>query len=258
MNLRGTTIDYDERGAGPTLIYGHGLFGSRAADEKMPLWGWDHIAGLRRVVRYDARGHGLSGGGRTGAEYAWSNLADDLLALADEVAPGEAITGGGASMGAATMLWAATKAPERFERLILVIPPTIWETRAEQAGFYRDRIAVVEQGGKAAFAAEASQAPPPEIFREVLGDTPPPWDPDVDEELLPWVLRGAASSDLPDPEVIGTLTHPTLILAWDTDPGHPVSSAERLAELMPNADLRIARTFRDITQWHSHVAGFLT
>ncbi|MBO3746004.1 alpha/beta hydrolase [Streptosporangiaceae bacterium NEAU-GS5] len=257
MNLRGTTIDFDERGTGPTLIHAHGLFGSRAAEDKMPLWGWDHFAEHMRVVRYDARGHGLSGGGKSSEEYVWSNLADDLLALADQVAPDEAIIGGGASMGAATMLWAAAKAPERFARLILVIPPTIWETRAAQAGFYRDRIAVVEQGGKAAFVAETNEAAQPEIFQEVLGDAPPVWEPDVSEELLPWVLRGAAESDLPDPDVISGLAHPTLILAWDTDPGHPVSSAERLAELMPNTELHIARTFRDITQWHAHVAGFL-
>jgi pimeloyl-ACP methyl ester carboxylesterase len=258
MNLRGTTIDYEERGTGPTVIYAHGLFASRAADDKMALWSWDPIVARRRVVRYDARGHGLSGGGKTAEEYAWPNLADDLLALAGQVAPGEVVTGGGASMGTATVLWAATKAPERFDRLVLAIPPTAWETRAAQAEFYRDRVALAEEQGRAAFAAEASQSLIPEIFQEVMGDTPPPWEPEVSEDLLPWVLRGAGASDLPDPAAISELNHPTLILAWDTDPGHPTSTAERLAELLPNAELHIARTFREITTWTTRLAEFLT
>jgi hypothetical protein len=43
------------------------------------------------------------------------------------------------------------------------------------------------------------------------------------------VLRGAGASDLPPPQVIEKLEMPVLILAWDTDPGHPLSTAEDLA-----------------------------
>ncbi len=37
---------------------------------------------------------------------------------------------GGSSMGCATSIYAALLAPERMKALVLVIPPTAWETRA--------------------------------------------------------------------------------------------------------------------------------
>ena len=83
-------------------------------------------------------------------------------------------------------------------------------------------------------------------------------EPDIAEELLPTVLEGAASADFPSRELIGTLTMPTLILAWDTDPGHPVSTAEQLAELLPNNRVSIARTYDQILGWSDQIGAFLS
>lgn len=53
-----------------------------------------------------------------------------------------------------------------------------------------------------------------------------------------------------------TLTHPTLILAWDTDPLHPVSTAERLAEIIPDSTLHVARTVDDVRTWTQRTIDF--
>ncbi|MGW2253878.1 alpha/beta fold hydrolase [Kitasatospora sp. NPDC001660] len=75
--------------------------------------------------------------------------------------------------------------------------------------------------------------------------------------LAPAVLRAAAASDLPDPATLRTLPHPTLILAWEGDPGHPAETAGALAELLPAAELHISRDPDDIHTWGPRAAAFL-
>lgn len=41
------------------------------------------------------------------------------------------------------------------------------------------------------------------------------------------------------------------------DPGHPVTTAERLAELMPHASLSIARTAGDLASWTQQTIDFI-
>ena len=207
-------------------MWGHGLTSSRASEDRLPLLGWDTITDAgRQVVRYDAAGHGETGGPADPSAYEWPQLATDLLALLDELGL-DRVDAGGASMGCASTLHAAVRAPERFDRLVLVIPPTAWDTRAAQAELYDAGADLAEREGKDAWLAAAAEAPRPAIFAD-LPAVPPAAD--IPEELLPSVLRGAAASDLPAPEAIAALEHPALILAWAGDPGHPESTADRLA-----------------------------
>ena len=81
--------------------------------------------------------------------------------------------------------------------------------------------------------------------------------PSVPERLLPAVLRGAGASDLPSPERVRSIAAPALLLAWDTDPGHPLSTAEQLAELLPDAELEVARRLQDVIAWTDRVEAFL-
>jgi 3-oxoadipate enol-lactonase len=253
VQVRGTRIAYDDAGSGPLVVRLHGLTGSRAADGA--TGGFDvgpFVRAGRRVVRYDARGHGRSGGGTDESEYAWPNLACDLLTFLDVLGATEATSGIGGSMGTATLLHAATIAPERFDRLVLTCPPTAWASRAAQADVYRAGATFAERNGKAAFVAGMRALPPPPVLAE-LPEAPV----DIDEALLPSVLRGAASSDLPEPEAIAGIRLPTLVLAWDGDPGHPVSTAERLHALIPGSELHVARTPDELRTWGERAARFL-
>ncbi len=254
LEVDGATLAYDDTGEGGPVLYAHGMLLSRAEETRLGFTDWSPLTAVRRLVRYDARGHGRSTGRPRSADYTWSHLAGDLLAMLDRVAPGARADCVGASMGCGVLLTAAVRAPERFGRLVLVIPPTAWETRAALAANYAAGAALVEAEGRDAFVRLLTVSPRPPLF---AGAPSYPPVPDVTEELLPSVLRGAADSDLPDPEALRALTQPVLILAWDTDPSHPVSTTERLAELLPNAEAHVSRTLTDVETWGSRAATFL-
>lgn len=228
---------------GHPVVQLHGLTSSRARDRVVNL---DLGRGLNgtRLLRYDARGHGKSTGRKVPEDYRWQTLADDLLALLDRWFPGERVHGVGPSMGAATLLHAASREPDRFAGLTLMVPPTAWETRPAQAATYLAAATLVESAGVDAFLAGARGAtlPPATVGA-------PETVPDVPDALLPSLFRGAARSDLPAPDAVAQIDVPTTILAWVDDPSHPLSTAESLTALLPQATLTIARTPDDLETW---------
>ena len=244
--------------SGRTIVWGHGLTGSRQAEDDSGLFNFAPAAVEAgwRYVRYDARGHGRSPKPHSGVAYQWDCLAADMLAVAD-AAEAETFCAGGASMGAASALYAALAIPQRVDSLVLAIPPTAWETRAGQSDMYRSMAAIVEQRGVERLLTAMEGEPPRTMFgaegkartiRNVEA---------MDSTALPYVFRGAGVSDLPDPEELRELAVPALILCWADDDGHPVSTGERLAELMPNATLHVANTPDEVLEWPSRVGNFL-
>jgi len=254
MSRPGAEIAFDVRGNGPLIGYSHGLFFSRAAEDAAALVDWAPLVAQRRMLRYDARGHGASTGGAEPARYEWPQLADDLIAMADQARDGKPVDWMGESMGAGTLLHAAVHSPAQFRRLILAVPPTTGETRVAARKRYRDGADFIEREGKDAWLRGLRQLPVPEIFADVATFR---HDPDVRAEVLPALMRGAAASDLPSADAITTLTHPTLILAWETDPIHPVSTAEFLLKTLPDARLHVSATAADVRTWGDRVAAFL-
>jgi pimeloyl-ACP methyl ester carboxylesterase len=254
--VRGIEVSVQSIGDGPALVWGHGLSSSIESEDELGWFDWTTVARSRRVVRYDARGHGHSESTRDG--YHWRDLAFDQLALADALGIADYVAGG-ASMGAATALHAATVAPERIRALVLVIPPTAWATRALQADAYLLTADLVEAGEIDALLAGAAARPVPDPF---IDD--PRWHARYAETVraadptrLARVFRGAASADLPAPDEIAAITVPTLVLAWTGDPGHPVTTAARLQELIPHAELAVASTPAGMSTWTARVAAFL-
>ena len=215
---------------------------------------WDRLAARNRVVRWDARGHGRSAGTDDPDDYRWDNLGRDLVALADVLGV-DAFVAGGVSMGAATALHAAVQAPSRVAGLVLVLPPTAYETRAAPADEYETGADLVEERGVGAYVERQSAEPVPEILTPIADVYHAA--PKIADGLLPAALRGAGASDLPSPEQIQAIAAPALVLAWTTDPGHPLSTAELLAELLPRAELDVARQLRDVIGWTDRVEAFL-
>ncbi|MBG6085520.1 alpha/beta fold hydrolase [Zhihengliuella flava] len=228
---------------GHPVVQLHGLTSSRRVDSLLDLDLGRGLSGTR-LLRYDARGHGTSTGRKVPQDYAWPQLADDLLQLLDAYFPGERVHGVGPSMGAATLLHAAVRDPQRFAGLTLLVPPTAWATRTAKSQDYRTAATLIEKRGVGTFvAASAAVARPP----ATVGS--PATEPDVPEGLLPSVFRGAAVSDLPAAADIAQIHCPVTILAWIGDPAHPVSTAEALAQLLPHAVLHVARTPADVRGW---------
>jgi 3-oxoadipate enol-lactonase len=255
VDLRGVTFAYSDTGSGPVVLNAHGLTSSRRNAELSGFGGFDSLADAGyRVISYDARGHGESGATTEPSDYSWPSLAEDMLALADYFSPDAPVIGIGLSMGTGTLLHAAVRHPERFSRLVLSAPPTAWETRAGQAAIYATMAETVETNPPEVLETMYAAAPPPPIFAE---QTDPVTPPDVAYDVLPIVFRGAGMSNFPAPEQLTTLPQPTLILSWATDPGHPVSTGERLVELIPDSEFRIAKTVADISDWGHRAAVFL-
>jgi pimeloyl-ACP methyl ester carboxylesterase len=258
LELDGATLSYDVTdGSGPAVVALHGLTSSRRNElESGGYFGWSEIADSgRRLVRYDARGHGRSTGRAVPADYAWPRLADDLFRLLDVVSPDEPVDAIGVSMGTGTLLHGAALEPERFRRLALVIAPTAWATRAAQGDAYRQMAALVERQGLAALAG--MQDLPPLPILEAGGWLTMP-APDIAEALLPTIMRGAADTDLPTPDAIRSIRHPVLLRPWADDPGHPVVTSEVLLDLLPDATLELMREPEDLRSLGSRVARFFS
>lgn len=261
--IRGCEIAYEvdarsnAEGATP-FVWGHGLTSSRAGERVFPLVDFDRLAADRTIVRYDARGHGESGDLSDPAEGSWEQLAVDQVALIDHLGL-DRVAIGGASMGTATALHAALLLGDRVERLVLVIPPTAWESRRAQIEQYEQMASIVETKGVEPLVAGAAATPPPDPFRD-----DPAWTERgatrlraADPARLGAVFRGAGHADLPDRDRLRTIHVPVLVLAWSGDPGHPVSTAEQLGDHLPDVTVSVAGTFEEFTGWTDQVASFL-
>lgn len=253
-DIRGVEIEVRDEGAGLPFLWGHGLVSSMEEEDRFVVMDFGRLARRHRVIRWDARGHGQSGGRSSADDYRWDNLARDLLALADELGVDQFVTGG-VSMGAATALHAAIQAPGRVIGLVLMLAPTAYETREEQSDLYRAGAVLVDRFGMDAYIDGLKNLPAPALLGE-YGDRFIPV-PRVSRELLPAVLRGAASSDLPSPESVRTVTAPALLLPWVGDAGHPLSTSERLLELLPNVQIHVAHHLHDVGTWTDRIDSFL-
>jgi pimeloyl-ACP methyl ester carboxylesterase len=250
---RRAELFYDDAGEGPLAVYAHGGFVSQATEDRMGLFDWAPVLDAgHRLVRYDARAHGRSTGEPMDTDYTYPSLADDLLALLDHLDAAEPVAAMGASMGCGSVLHAAVRAPDRFSRLVLLIPPTAWTTREAHAQANRESADTIEREGVDAWLAAKRTQPRPAVVADV-----PEFPPTPAERVLPSVLRGLALSDLPSRKAVAGLRRPGLILAWVDDPGHPLSTAETLAHLLPHADLHVSRTRADIRRWGERIAEYL-
>lgn len=240
---------------GPAFVWAHDMLSSRDQEDQDGLFDWRLIVDQNwRWVRYDLRGHGESNGTTNVAAYSWRETGRDMLALADTLGIPR-FAGGGVSTGCAALLEAALEAPDRIDRLVLVLPPAAWDERPAQIDMYQRQANFLRTQSVHEWAESIQAAArPPILTNETILQ---PFIPRVHEEWLPAVLRGAAASDLPQPEMLNRLNQPALILAWDTDVNHPISTAQRLAELLPRSELYIARTVRQVADWPRMVSRFI-
>ena len=246
-------------GSGKPFVWTHGFTSSMDAEDaggSSALFG--DLPDVE-LVRYDARGHGRSEPGRDDSATRWSSLALDLLELCDALALARPVAGG-ASMGVATSLHAVVRAPTRFAALVLFIPPTAWETRAAQARMYDLGATLVEAEGVDAYL---------DVVRQALRARPMTGLGEAGEKAmleamraktapeLARLLRGAAASDLPSTAEIAKIALPTLILPVAGDPGHPLSTAERLHELIAGSELHVLRDLGALAGSSAVVGRFL-
>jgi pimeloyl-ACP methyl ester carboxylesterase len=263
VTIRGVDLYTRVQGEGSVLLWSHGLTGSMATEDAMGFFDWDQFTEQQRLIRYDARGHGRSSTSSTTEDYQWPEMARDIVGVADHYGADRFIAGG-QSMGCATSIYAALQSPDRVSGLVLMCPPTAWETRAEQASMYRKMSKIGGLlGGKLMARLLGSR----------LASMLPPWllegQPEAGDAIsigisaqsrrtLKNLFMGASQTDLPEPAVLSALTMPTLILAWSDDPAHPLSTAQSLHLLLPGSTLVVAERYSDLEKWPGLVRQFVT
>ncbi len=265
MKVNGVELNVKITGAenGIPFIWAHGLMASMAADDLVSWIKWDQLSDILRLVRYDARGHGQSEATANLPDYQWAALAQDMLALADQVGFTQFVAGG-QSMGCATAIYAALAAPERIKGLVLMNVPTAWETRAAQTEFYGRMADIIEAKGIGSLLAMMQQQPramtanwQSEAYPEMITSFAEHFR-TIDPNALVTTLRGAQLTNLPPPQQLEVIHTPALILAWTDDPSHPVSSAQEVHRRLRNSELLIAHNAVEVDTWTQEIRQFVT
>jgi pimeloyl-ACP methyl ester carboxylesterase len=266
VRVRGVDLEVADSGGtsiDPPFVWTHGLGNSMGHEDETRLVDWSPIVARgRRLVRYDARGHGESGFTPDPDAYRWDRMADDLWALVDELGIERAVLGG-ASMGAAVVLHACIARPADVAGLVLAIPPTGWTTRPERARQYLAAADLIERRGLGAYVAACRTQPEPKVFTGWLDGL---WErlylswearTRMIERRLPTILRGCAASDLPDPDRIAAIDVPCLLLGWTGDDGHPEATVDRLGDLLPSVTVDMAADAERVATWPARVDAYL-
>lgn len=262
MKIDGLEFNFQTSGEGPAFIWGHGLTASMESEDLLGIFAWDAFPEETQLVRYDARGHGKSEPSFAPEDYHWRRLAEDMIAVADALGIDQFVAGG-QSMGCATTIYAGLIAPERVKAMVLMNPPTAWETRAAQGDFYRELAGVGGQLGGAKLAAVMSgdlsrlvpawlvEAKEEEVRGMLEGLRP------MKPETLLNLFNGAALTDLPSREEISRIDIPALILGWTGDPTHPIETSIELENYLPQSKLVIAESYPDLELWPGLIRDFV-
>jgi pimeloyl-ACP methyl ester carboxylesterase len=227
----GTPLHVEVEGAGePVTVFAHGLTNSC-----MELAAFTPMAPGTKV-RFCFRGHAHSGTPPEG-HYRFADFADDLDAVATEYGATRAV---GTSLGQGAITHLLGSDPDRFERIVFVLPAALDLSLADHARF--DHVAELLE-----------TLPVDEAIERIVADSKrvaeydeKPWLRELD--LFLWqdlnavgvaraireITRDVAIADR---ELLRRVTAPTLILSQEGDQIHPVELGYLLADLMPNAEL---------------------
>jgi pimeloyl-ACP methyl ester carboxylesterase len=237
----------------PVTVFAHGLASDITGTR--PLG--SAVAGRR--VFFHFRGHGRSD--TPPGPWSFADLAEDLRAVADLSSATRAL---GASMGAGALCRLLADTPDRFERVVLYLPAPLDGVRPPLAVHRLERLLTAIESGEAATIAEAveQELPPP------VRNTPAGWS--YLRQRVEQLQNDGLASELEtlwrapavaDESVLAAVTARVLVIGCVGDEVHPVGVAERLAGLMPHADLHVyhrpAVLWNSRTELRERISAFL-
>lgn len=233
----GVRLEGSAEGEGAPILLLHGLTATR----RYVLQGSRMLArsGGRRVLAYDARGHGESGAAPDPGAYEYADLVFDLRALLDELELERPVLAG-SSMGAATAMALALAEPQRVAALVQVTPAFDGTARANP-GDWPQLADDLAAGNLDAFVEHVGVGRLPERFREPAtlavrqrverhGDLRAVADA---VRVVPYSEAFAGLDGLNELDV------PTLVVGSrdDADPEHPLAVAQEYARRLPRSRL---------------------
>jgi pimeloyl-ACP methyl ester carboxylesterase len=255
----GTKLHGRDEGAGPAVVFQHGLGGSEAQVAEV----FPDGSGFRRLT-LECRGQGRSPlGGRTPSI---AMFADDVIGFADRVGV-ERFVVGGISMGAAVALRIAVRFPGRVSGLVLARPAWLWDAAPPNMQPYAEVANYLAQPDvDQALASFERSATAQQLAREA---------PDnlaslkgffaVDDRLSLATLLSSIAGDGPGVREaeLAAITVPTLVIGNRIDAAHPFDYAEalsarisgsRLIEVTPKANDKA----RYVAEFRSALLTFLS
>jgi pimeloyl-ACP methyl ester carboxylesterase len=245
-------------GAGePVTVFAHGVTSSIA--ELSPLAA--RAPGTR--VLFDFRGHGHSESPPESAGYDHAAMRRDLELVADRYGATQAF---GISMGAGAILSLLEDKPDRFERLVFFIPASIDAPNEGSPPLFPALAHMLEAYPLEEVVARTIDAP----AQAPLFEQRPYWRDLWRERILrmnrtgvPRALRAYVSGTYPmrDAAALKRVHAPVLILGHENDPIHDAAIARRLADLFPNATLKLwaqpLEMYDDLESFTGLIANFL-
>jgi 3-oxoadipate enol-lactonase len=221
-------VEVDGRGE-PVSVLAHGLTNScRELADLTPL-----VPGTK--VRFCFRGHGHSSSPERG--YRFADFSRDLEAVANEYGATIAF---GTSLGAGAICNLVSREPDRFEKLVFLLPAGL-----DLPFRYKERMlrmATLVDGKSPEEAIEAVLADPARVATYL----DQPWLREFDRRLLeglnpigvPRAIREIIEDwPLSDREEMRKVSAPTLIVCREGDEIHPAIVGRILVDIMPNAEL---------------------
>jgi pimeloyl-ACP methyl ester carboxylesterase len=222
-------VEVDGEGQ-PVTVLAHGL--TNSCRELAMLTGL--FPGTK--VRFDFRGHGHSGAPEDG--FTFADLAGDLEAVASAHGATRAI---GTSMGAGAICHVLCEGPERFDRIVLLLPAGLDRPFRHPQRFLR-------------YADALETLPKEEAIQRILDDPDrvalyarspwlrdldrTSWDDLADPAALGRAIRGVVTDHpVRDRELLRKVDAPVFLIAREGDVVHPASLARILDDLFPNSEL---------------------
>lgn len=237
----GLELSGEAAGEGSPLVLLHGLTATR----RNVVQGSRHLLSRgRRLVSYDARGHGESSPAPSPDGYEYADLASDLDVVVSSLDL-DRFPVAGSSMGAATAVRFALGHPGRLSALILITPAYAGAGKldAEALAQWDERAAALEAADVDRFVAATGVDVLPQRWREparlaTRQRIERHRDLSAVAQAVRVVPRSVAFDDLRD---LAQIDVPTLIVASrdSADPGHPLAIAEEYAQRIPTAELAV-------------------
>jgi 3-oxoadipate enol-lactonase len=191
------------------------------------------LTGARRLIRYDARGHGRSPVPE--GRYGLADLGRDALALLDRLGIASADVCG-LSLGGMTAMWLAVNAPQRVGRLVLCCTSALLgpaEQWAQRAATVREHgMEAVADAAVARWLTPGYAAGHPEVtarLRAMIAATP----------AAGYAGACAAVEDMDLRADLPRITAPTTVIAGADDVATPPAHGAAIAAAVPGARLHI-------------------